>query len=346
MSHNIKISNQPEQSALDVDLARALKETKSFFEQFVQIRKDLRCSQLETKLLKDQLESTKKRNENCNAPSDWNRMSKKLNNIINVIGNRKDIANYERSIRELSDENETLKKELNDLKANHLEAVEREKEKFKAQLDRETAQYTKQISELMLHRELAESEASIKCDQLQARLERSKEEKDECCRAITAQYEKLLHTLTEQKQQLREENHAHLLREQQLLCRLEYVQTHSTNFLLGMGPSVPPIGSSIAGSQQRVTAVVETVPLERSDGASQRSSQIFSGSSNTLSASQKKFNSQKLKDVIEVSSTTSAVRARENRLKQQSSPQHPGLGNHIAKPRKRRKLLTQPGVEN
>lgn len=334
-----KIPGTPE---LDSDLSGVLKDTQNAFQSLIKTRKELLGSQLEAKIIKDQLQSTRQRLESINdggggmPSSDWNRFSKSLNNVIKVVSQRKDIVEYEQTIRKLSEENESLKKKVNSLEANHEEALHKQKMDLMKQLDKEMIQHRKQMSELTIEKELAASDASIRHDQLQSRLERMKAEHEDRCRAIVAQYEKLVQSLSDQKHKLREENLALQRRELDLRDQLERVQNHSTDFLLGMGRRISPIGGggSAVGGSQRYAEVVETVPLFHSSGTrveqhgSQQSSQArrLDRAETSVSA-----------ETVEVSSSSSSS----YRARNSGSPEHPGTGGHVTKPRKKRKLFTQ-----
>ncbi|XP_065082261.1 rab11 family-interacting protein 3-like [Ochlerotatus camptorhynchus] len=318
--------------SVNIILSLVLKDTQNAFQSLIKTRKDLRSSQLEAKINKDQLQSARQRlesNDGGGIPSDWNRFSKSLNNIIKVVSERKDIVEYEQTIRNFSEENESLKKQINSLATNHEKALEKQKNDLKKQLDKELAQHSKQISELTIDKELAASEASIKYDQLQSRLERLNSENEDRCKAIVAQYEKLVQSLSDQKHKLREENMALQRREVELRDQFEHLQNHSTDFLLGMGRRISPIGGS-----QRYAEVVETVPLlgSRVENSSQQSSQMKGIDRGETS----------VPETVEVSSSSSS---NSYRAKNHGSPQHPGVGGHVAKPRKKRKLFNQISSE-
>lgn len=135
----------------------------------IKTRRDLRSSQLETKIHREQLQSARQRLESSDhrgIPSEWNRLSKSLNNVIKVVSNRKDITEYEQTIRQLTEDNERLKKQMSSLEAEHVTTLEKQKSNLRKEHDKEAAQYSKQISELIIDKELAASEASIKYDQL------------------------------------------------------------------------------------------------------------------------------------------------------------------------------------
>ncbi|XP_062561971.1 cingulin-like protein 1 [Armigeres subalbatus] len=314
----------PGGSDLDIDLAGVLKDSQNVFQSLAKTRKDLRSSQLEARITKDLLQSARQRlelSDNRGIPHEWSRLSKSLSNVIKVVSSRKNVAEYEESIRKLTEENERLKKQLDCSASNHEEALKKQKSDLKKESDKEAAQYSKQISELTIDKELAASEASIKYDQLQSRIDRIRAENEERCNAIVAQYEKLVQSVSDQKHKLREENMALQRREMELRDQLDRLQNHSTDYMLGMGGRrVAPIAM---GGSQRYAEVVETVPLQTYGSAKSSSQQPV----------QSKGNDRGVPEVAEVSSTC-------NRGRTQGSPQHPGLGGHVAKPRKKRKLFS------
>ncbi|EAT38098.1 AAEL009977-PA [Aedes aegypti] len=338
MSGKSSVPGDPE---LDIDLTGVLKDTQNVFQTLIKTRRDLRSSQLETKIHKEQLQSARQRLESSDhrgIPSEWNRLSKSLNNVIKVVSNRKDITEYEQTIRQLTEDNERLKKQMSSLEVDHVTALEKQKSALRKEHDKEAAQYSKQISELIIDKELAASEASIKYDQLQSRIDRIRADNEERCQALVAQYEKLIQSLSDQKHKLREENMALQRREMELRDQLDRLQNHSTDYMLGMGGRrVAPID---LGGSQRYAEVVETVPLQ-----SAISSQAFGGkmtvtrTEDSASSSQRSLqpmtrNDRGAPEVVEVSSSS-------GRGKPQGSPQHPGLGGHVANPRKKRKLFSQ-----
>ncbi|KXJ71682.1 hypothetical protein RP20_CCG019966 [Aedes albopictus] len=334
---------------LDIDLATVLKDTQNVFQNLVKTRKDLRSSQLEAKVNRDQLQSARQRlesNEHRGSPTEWHRLSKSLSNVIKVVSNRKDITEYEQTIRNLTNENERLKKQIGCLDAEHADALEKQKSQLKQEHAQEAAQYSKQISELIIDKELAASEASIKYDQLQSRIDRIRADNEERCSALVAQYEKMIQSLADQKHKLREENMALQRREMELRDELDHLQNHSTGYMLGMGGRrMAPIGN---GGSQWYAEVVETVPLQPTAGSSQtfggkmtvtkttEDGKKNSSGGNIQVPLQMKGNDRGTAEVIEVSSSSGGGRGRA-----QGSPQHPGLGGHVANPRKKRKLFSQ-----
>ncbi|XP_001842442.2 spindle assembly checkpoint component MAD1 [Culex quinquefasciatus] len=322
--------SSPKDLQLDPDLQNTLKEAQNLVQNLISTKTDLKAVQLELKISKSQLESMKQQVETNNrgANSDWNRFSKSLNNIIKVIGDRKDISDYERTIQNLTQENESLKQQLASSQANHEAALERERLVLKEQIDRETARLAKQISELLIDKELAASAASIRYDKLQSQLDCAKEQHEERRAELEAKYEQLLQTLTDQKAKLREENAALKQREAHLQDQLEQMQNRSTDFLLGRGQKMAPIGAS---SSQRYGEVVETVPVvssRRSGGINVEESAVDAIQRNSAA------------DVVEVSSSSGRSMTSRTQLLG-GSPQHPGSGGHVTKPRKRRKLFNQ-----
>ncbi|XP_058826831.1 sarcolemmal membrane-associated protein-like [Topomyia yanbarensis] len=347
MAFSFTQSNLDVKLQLDADLEGILKETQNLFQNYTKTQRQLNNSKLEIQLSKDELDALKHRVESSALcePSDWNRFSNSLNNIIKTVIDRKDLSEYERTVRQLSDENQNMKQKIVSLETEHATALEQEKIKLKDEWEREASQYKKQISELVIHKELAASEASIRNDQLQSRLDRAHEEIETRSNALKAQYEKLLKTLSEQKQQLREENAILQKREEKLREQLEHIQNHSTNYLLGQGTTLTPTGC------QRYSQVVETIPFGNRQRASkenanrlgsQRGSQMVNGANGASAASS---NNTSVIELAEASSSSGFGRSYRNRPNPSDSPPHPGSGGHITKPRRKRKLFNPTVVD-
>ncbi|XP_055591193.1 golgin subfamily A member 6-like protein 26 [Uranotaenia lowii] len=327
-------------SKLDIDLSSILKETQNMFESFHKLRNGLRFSQLEAKLFKDQMTSLKQQMDSSSS-SDWIRFSKNLNNMLQVVSDRKDVAEYESTIQQLKGENDFLKQQLEALKSDRETEINQLKQTNQEQLIRETAQFTKQISELTIHKELAASEASIRYDQLQSRLEKLQQEHESRLGNMAQHYERLLETLTTQKQKLREENETLRRSEENLREQLARIQNHSTDFLMNRSRTITPSADPLRGSQ-RYTEVVMTKPC------SQKSTTVSATVSQRQSlpvneSTQANNTTQATHEIAEVSSSSSrnSTRSMTSSGRINKSPQHPGFGGHVTKPRKKRKLFTQ-----
>ncbi|XP_055531182.1 centromere-associated protein E-like [Wyeomyia smithii] len=317
---------------LDDDLEEILGATQSLFQSFIKTQRDLKSAQLDTKLVTNELNTLKQRikSDQHGDLSDWKQFSQKLNNIVQTVSDRKDIAEYERKIATLAEDNIRLKQQLANLNAQHTKEIEQEKRRLKQEHDREKTQYTKQVSELMIHKELAASEASIRYDQLQFKMHHAQQDSEQRYSSMVTQYEKLLQSLSEQKQKLREENTALQKREQKLLNQLDHIQNHSTDYLLGLGRIATPVEGC-----QRYSEVVEIIPRVCS-------SQRFGQDEEDNEAGLQTGSTPK-QNTIEVAEASSSLpstnRHPRNKINTPESPQHPGMGGHIAKPRKKRKLF-------
>ncbi|XP_053688581.1 uncharacterized protein LOC128737870 [Sabethes cyaneus] len=335
MSDNCIQSNNAEEQ-LDDDLAGMLTETQGLFQNFIKTQRELKASQLEARLSMNELNTLRQRikSDEINDPSDWKQFSLSLDSILKTISDRKDIKEYEQIIVKLTEENTNMKQQLIHSNVQYTKQLDEAINKLKEEYGREKAQYTKQVSELMIHKELAASEASIRYDQLQFKLEHVQQDSEQRYNSMVSQYENLLQTLSEQKQKLRDENAALQKREENLLEKLNHIQNHSTDYLLGLGKLATPVEGS-----KRYSEVVQIIP--RASSSNQRP--VQHRAEKAIGPQVDITQQRSIIELAEASSSSSSTNrpAHRNRASTPDSPQHPGSGAHIAKPRKKRKLLNQ-----